>query len=335
MNRPVACPVVHRTVRELTPEEVFARLREAPHAQRQGYRAMYSSWYGGIIRDPQMMMLPIDDHIVHRGDGVFEAIKCVDGRLYGLDRHLERMARSAALIGLVPPQTLPEIREICLATTKASGLRDAILRLYVSRGPGGFTANPYESIAAQIYLVITELKPVATEKYEKGASVKISAFCVKEGVFATVKSCNYLQNVMMKKEAVDGGVDFTVSRDERGFLAEGSTENFALISERGEFLVPGFERTLKGVTAVRMMELAESLLIPAGVVRAVRNESITEHDVLRAREAMMLGTTLDVLPVTSFEGQPIGRGEVGPVCREFLRVMREDLRDGPMVTVLD
>lgn len=318
-----------RMIPILSFDDVLAKLRETPHASRQAYSAMYSTWFGGIVRDPQLMMIPVDDHVVHRGDGVFEAIKCEEGRIYALTRHLDRLERSASLIGLRPPHSLHEMEAIAIETVRAAKQETAMIRLYVTRGPGGFTANPYEPMASQMYLVVTSYKPMPLEKYEHGVSVKISEIRVKEGFFATVKSCNYLPNVLMKKEAVDQGVDFTVSRDENGHLAEGSTENFAIISKDGELVVPGFTRTLKGVTAVRVMELA-AVLVRNGTLQGVRNGAISVEDVMQAREAMMLGTTLDVLPVTRFEGHSVATGQVGPICRELQKILREDMRSGPL-----
>ncbi len=317
-------------------DDVVRRLEQTPHPSRKDYMAMYSSWYGGIVTDPELMMLPIDDHMVHRGDGVFEAIKCVDCKIYALDRHLERLARSAEMVSLKLPHSIQELREICVETTKASNAIHALLRFYISRGPGGFTTNPYEVISAQVYLVITPLRSLLQEKYDKGVSVMVSSIPVKEGIFATVKSCNYLPNVLMKKEAMDRGVDFSVSKDENGYLAESSTENFAIVTKEGDFLVPGFSRTLKGVTAVRAMELAEKHLVPKGILRSVRNAHITKEDVFNAAEAMMLGTTLDCLPVTLFESRAVGGGpgQIGPVNRELYRLFKYDMQSGPLVTDL-
>lgn len=320
----------------LSASEVLERMSRQVPPIRQTYAAMYSSWFGGIVREPSLMVIPIDDHGFHRGDAVFEAIKCVDGRIYALDRHLERMKRSADAIHLKLPRSLEEMHRIAVETVRASGLRNCYLRYYASRGPGGFTQNPYDSIGAQIYLVITAFKAMPAEKYETGVAIMLSSIRVKEGIFATVKSCNYLPNVLMKKEAVDAGVDFSVSRDEHGWIAEGSTENFAIISKDGELVVPGFERTLKGVTASRLMELAERDLVPRGLLKGVRNGHLTEEDVLSAREAMMLGTTLDVLPVTTFGGRKIGEaGRVGPLCRELQKSLLADMVEGPLVTAID
>jgi branched-subunit amino acid aminotransferase/4-amino-4-deoxychorismate lyase len=320
------------SIPELTFEQVVSRLKSVPVPARARFLAMYSSWFGGIVREPELMLLPIDDHMVHRGDGVFEGIKCVDGKIYCLDRHLERLARSASLVSLEGPAQ-ETLKQICVETVRAAGAADCMMRLYLSRGPGSFTPNPYDTLGAQVYLIVTMYRGADKEKYEKGVTAKLSKMAVKEGLFANVKSCNYLQNVLMKKEAVDAGVDYTISHDEQGFLAEGSTENFAIVSARGELLVPGFERTLKGVTAVRAMELASQKLLARGLVTSVRNAQIRAGDVEQAREVMMLGTTLDCLPVTTFEAKKVGGdGKVGPVCRALLEVLSEDLKTGPFLT---
>lgn len=293
---------------------------------------MYSTWLGGIVTDPAVMVIPIDDHGFHRGDAVFEAVKAVDGRAYALDRHLERLQTSASHISLKMPFDLKGLHDICVETVRASKCRDAILRMYVSRGPGGFTTNPYETVGSQFYLVITPFKPMAAAKYEAGVSAKISAIKVKDGIFANVKSCNYLPNVLMKKEALDAGVDFTVSIDEEGYLAEGSTENFAIVDEQGNFVVPGFERTLKGITVFRVMELAREAGLKAKEFGEVRHFKITKDDVFKAREAFFVGTTLDCIPVTQFEGRAIGGGKPGPVSHRLNELLRADMKSGPLVT---
>ncbi|MES2855701.1 MAG: aminotransferase class IV [Bdellovibrionota bacterium] len=317
-------------IKVLSADEVVENLRTKAQAGRN-YAAMYSTWLGGITKEPSLMVIPIDDHGFHRGDAVFEAVKCIGRKIYALERHLDRMEISANYIGMKLPVSKKELFEIAVETTKASGIDDSLLRYYVSRGPGGFTTNPYESVGAQVYLVITPFKPVPKEKYENGVSANVSKIAVKEGMFANVKSCNYLPNVLMKKEAVDTGVDFTVSEDENGNLAEGSTENFAIITEDGRFVVPGFERTLKGVTVFRMMELVKPL-IDSGLIKSVGHGKLKREDVLRAKEAMFIGTTLDCLPVTKFEDRIIGTGKQGPVAKKFLELMVADLIEGPLVT---
>ena len=308
----------------LNAEDVLEGLKRQP---ARGYAAMYSSWYGGIVTDPNLMMIPIDDHGFHRGDAVFEAAKAVDGKIYALDRHLDRMHVSASKIGIKMPQ---DLREISIETAKASGLKDCLLRTYVSRGPGGFTTNPYETFGPQTYLVITPLAPPSKTKYENGVSAKTSDVKIKEGVFSTVKSCNYLPNVMMKKEALDAGVDFTVSIDENGVIAEGSTENFAVLTKDGRFVVPSFDRTLRGITLIRAMELAQETPELRALVSRVEHGALRVRDVYDAREAFFLGTTLDCLACTTYDGRKIGSGVRGPFAEALQRALIKDIANGPL-----
>ena len=79
---------MHPIVR-LKDEQVLEKLPRLPH--HDNYLAMYSSVYGGIIQDPRLMLVPVDDHIVHRGDGIFEAFKSIDRKIYLLQSHLDRL----------------------------------------------------------------------------------------------------------------------------------------------------------------------------------------------------------------------------------------------------
>ncbi len=286
------------------------------------YHAYYSTWLGGITKDPSLMVLPMDDHMVHRGDGVFEAMKAVNRRVFLMKEHLERLARSAAVIGLSLPFSTSEIQDIILQTLKVADRPDVLIRLFISRGPGGYTTNPYDSVASQMYLTITDLKPPKTELYEKGVRIGRSQVLVKEGWMAQVKSCNYLPNVMMKKEAIDRKLDFTISFDVEQNLAESSTENIALVDAVGELVHPQFDRILRGTTMIRVFELASQ----QGLKTKVRH--VSEKDLMQAREVFMIGTTLDVLPVTEYEGQKIGEGRVGPVAYKLREILQQDLALG-------
>lgn len=289
---------------------------------------MYSSWLGGIVKDPSMMLIPVDDHLVHRGDGVFEAFKCQHKRIYLLEEHLDRLEKSAAALSLPWPHSRAEMREIIIQTVRASGLSEAVLRLYISRGPGTFSPNPYDSIGSQMYLIVTALKNLPAEKYEKGARIGKSQVPPKEPWLARIKTCNYLPNVMMKKESVDRGLDFTVGFDAQGFLTESSTENMILLSAEGSLIHPTLQQILSGTTMNRVFELAQALL-PSGEIKKIEARNISEKEIQEAQELMMAGTTLDVLPVVEYENRKIASGQVGPVARRLLQLLREDIAQGP------
>lgn len=321
------------TIRVLTPAEIQAQLQERHYPAQKSYLAMYSTWWDGIIKDPSLMVVPIDDHLVHRGDGVFEAIKIIGGNIFLLDEHLNRLALSAELISLPLPRTLQEIKSILFQTAREANATNALLRLYISRGPGGFTTNPYESIASQMYLVVTSFAAVAEEKYRNGVKVGRSQVPPKDPWFARIKSCNYLPNVLMKKESVDRQIDFTIGFDERGVMTESSTENIVLVDKDGHLVRPRLKQILKGTTMMRAFELAE-VLISSQDIQSISERDISEADLQSAREVMMIGTTLDVLPVTEYEGRKIGSGAQGPVAAKLLALLRADIKSGPKATPL-
>ena len=88
---------------------------------RASLYAMYASTTGCITTDPMVMTVPVDDHLVHRGDGVFESFKCVEGSMYNLDAHLRRLEVSCLAIGLSLPVELHLLKEVLVQTVRAGG----------------------------------------------------------------------------------------------------------------------------------------------------------------------------------------------------------------------
>lgn len=295
-------------------------LRKPWHAN---YLAMYSSLYGGIVTDPVLMTLPVDDHLVHRADGVFDVFKCVNGKAYSMEEHLVRLNGSAGRIDLKFPPEFENIRDIIKQTVRVGAYPDVMVRIIVSRGSGGFSTNPYECPVSHLYVIVTKLKSPSMEDYQNGVSIISAPVPVKPPMFANIKSCDYLGNVLVKKAAIEAGVQFAVNWDENGHLAEGSTENIMLVSPDRELLIPDFGRVLKGVTATRVAELAETL-VRKGELKAVKEDQIDREAAAACPEAMLTGTSLDVLPVTKWDGKPVGDGKVGPVTNMLMSLIRED-----------
>jgi len=310
------------------------RLDQSRQAFQRHYLAMYSSIIGGIVTDPLLMTVPIDDHLVHRGDGVFEMLKGVDGGLYNLDAHLRRLAASAAAIGSALPQEPARLRQTVIETVRAAGVRDCSVRVYVSRGPGSFGVNPYDCPASQLYVVVGTLSPSFMTLHPKGATVRVSRIPLKPAFFATMKNCNYLPNVLMKKEAVDAGVDFVAGFDSNGYLAEGATENFGLVMLDGALVCPRLDNVLCGTTMARVLDLAQAL-VTDGTLSRIAYGDLTLADLQNAREILIFGTTTDVTRVCEFDGRPLP--EASPVFTALSRLLQADIRHGtpPQRTPID
>ena len=293
---------------------------------------MYSSWWDGITTEPNLMVVPADDHMVHRGDGLFETFQCVDGAIYNFDAHLARLENGAKAIALELRWSRDDIRRIVGEVLKAGGRRDALIRVFVSRGPGGHSANPYECPEALLLVLAIGLPAPFMAGHPGGAKVGVSGVPNKEGLFAQVKSVNYLPNVLMKKQAVDAGVDFMLGFDKDGHMTELPTENFGIVTPEGVLKVPRPDHILLGTTMLRVLALAREHLVPAGVLAGVEEAGVPRAEIERSAELLVFGTTPRVTAVTEFAGRPVGDGTPGPVWRALSRLFEADLRNPAMLT---
>ena len=314
------------TLRHLDLKDCESLAKEFLKPYHKDYLAMYSSVLGGVVTHPFLMAIPVDDHMVHRGDGIFEALKCVNGNIYNLQAHLKRLEHSARAVYLTMPANPKQITKLVTGTVRIAGTRDCLIRLFVSRGPGGFTTNPYECPSSQIYIVVCVPSAPPEQQWKEGVSLRRSSIPVKKSYFANIKSCNYLPNVLMKKEAVDGGVHYTISMDENGFLGEGSTENVGLVTSEGVLKFPKFSRILRGTTVTRAADLAESI-VATGKLQQVTFEDITLNEAYCGTEILLFGTTFDILPVVTFDGHSIGSGSPGEIYHLLRQLLEEDIRN--------
>jgi branched-chain amino acid aminotransferase len=303
-----------------------AWLDAAPAAHQQNYFAMFSNLLGGIITDPRRMLVPVDDHLVHRGDGVFDTAKCIAGNLYNLEAHLDRLEQAAAQIVLVPPMDRATLRAAIIATTRAGGRRDCLLRVLLGRGPGSLGINPRDCPQASLYILAYAGQPTFMQAHPGGARIITSRIPVKSGFLATTKTVNYLPNALMKLEASTAGVDFAAAFDAAGHLAEGATENFGIVTPEHFLRLPGPEHILAGTTMNRASALAADL-VQSGLLRGVERGAITRAAALAAREVLIFGTTPDVTSVVAWDGQPIGAGTPGPLGMALNARLQRDMRE--------
>ena len=307
------------TVPVLTGDELAARILATPRPGEENILAYYEHRLGAICREPRLMLLPLDDHLAHRGDGIFETVKYVDGRLYQLDEHLARMQRSAAGIYLSPPCPWEEIRELVLLTAATGGEPSGMMRILLGRGAGGFGIDPAESPESSLYIVAYRFTPKPESWFSQGRRGFRTSIPAKQGYLARIKNANYLPNVLMVHEAHSKGMDVPFCFNEEGFLAESAIANICLVNTEGVLEVPQFTNALPGTTIRRALELLE------GKVRHVLRP-VTEEDILEASEVLMLGTGPDCVAVVEYEGKPIGSGREGDVARLLRGLIREDIR---------
>ncbi|CAL5097681.1 unnamed protein product [Urochloa decumbens] len=313
--------------------QVLQKLQEKWKSTQQPYPAMYSSVVGGIILDPSMMAIPIDDHMVHRGHGVFDTATLSDGYLYELDSHLDRLLESASKAKIDPPFPRETMRDVLIQMAAASQCRDGSIKYWLSAGPGDFLLSPNGCTGPAFYAVVipassTSASASAAAALRSGMKAITSTVPMKHPFFAGIKSVNYLPNALAVAEAEARGAYAPVWVDEDGCVAEGPTMNVAFVTADGDLVVPAPGRVLAGCTARRVLALAPRL-VEAGMLRSAGDARIPAAEARRCAEMMFVGSGLPVMPVVEWDGQPIGDGRVGRVCLALSEMLRDDMKSGP------
>jgi len=309
----------------LTRDEAIARLQDAVHAKAANFYAMYSSALGGIVTDPALMVLPLDDHMVHRGHSVFDTATLTGGMLYQLDPHLDRLLRSAELARVPLPFPREELRQIILDTAAASRQREGSVRYWLSAGPGGFGLGPAECVGSSFYVIVFNQELYPASYYTDGMKVITSNIPIKPPLFARIKSTNYLPNVLVVLEAKDRSADNGIFIDQRGMVAESSNMNVAFVTKDRVFRHPVFDAILSGITIQRVLQFAERL-VQQGDLKEIRLADVSVSEGREAAEMMLIGSSIKIAPVVEWDGRPIGDGKPGPIAKMLLQLWEEDVR---------
>ncbi len=317
--------------RVLSTAEAVERMT-AKRRGKRGCYAMFSSYLGGVVTDPAVMTVPLDDHMVHRGHGVFDTCSLVNGRLYRLGIHIDRLLVSASGARIEVPWSREQLIEMVADTAASSGARNGIVRYWLTAGPGGFSFMPSECEAPCFYCVVLDPMSFGADGFDpmrdgfREATVRDTP--MKPPLLAQIKSNNYLLNVLTHMEAADGGGTFGIIVDDDGFIAEACVMNVCSVSDEGVFVTPPFEGILHGTTMRRLLEMARSVLCAEGLLRSVEQRPLPAAEARAAAELIMSGGDTHVFPVVEWDGAPIGNGVVGPVAKRLHELIETETTAG-------
>jgi 4-amino-4-deoxychorismate lyase len=318
-------PVSNISLPVLNADDVLAGLRGLRAKQPVKFSAFYSSQLGGIVTDPALMVIPFDDHMVHRGHGIFDTAGLVDGRIYDLEAHLDRFLGSAERSKLKLAGSREDMREIIVKTTAASGLRNGAIRYWPSSGPGSLELSPAAGAQPGFFVMIFGGLSYPDRWYTEGLRVMTTTYPIKPPLYAITKATNYLPNVLMQMEAKEAGFDNGVFIDAEGHVGESSNMNVAFVTGDGVLAHPKFDHILAGCTSLRLLELAH-VLRDRGLLRGIEVRDIPVAEARASREMLLLGSSVKVAPVVQWDGQVIGDGRPGPVAAALLKLLEEDMR---------
>ncbi len=306
----------------LDTDQYFNKIKNTPKAGENNILAFYNSHIKAICENPRLCLVPLDDHMVHRGDGVFEALAHNNGSFFLLSEHLERLKISAEKIGISLPCSLDELRKIIAQVALAGKVKKSVIRIFVGRGVGSFGVNPKDCKESSLYVICTVFTGYGEHVYIDGVKALTSSYRAKEEYLATVKSLNYLPNVLMKKEALDKGYDLPLVFDEHDILTEGTTENIIIVDQNDNILIPSFKRALKGTT----VNLLADLLIKNGH-SVLKDQAIKKAEIFQAKEVIAIGTTTQAVPIINVDGKEIANGKVGDMAKLARKLILESIEN--------
>lgn len=285
-------------------------------------------YLNGEFVPQERAVVSVFDHGLLYGDGVFEGIRAYHGRVFKLDEHLDRLYESAKTIAMEIPVSKDEMQEIVLETLRRNNLRDAYIRLVVTRGTGDLGLDPRKCPKPTIFCIAASIQLYPEELYRKGLEVitvstrrNIPTACSPR-----VKSLNYLNNIYAKIEAGLAGVPEAIMLNAEGYVAEATGDNIFIVKNGVLITPPSYVGILEGVTRNAVMDLARRKGIP------VEEKVFILHDVYTADECFLTGTAAEVIPTVKVDGRTIGDGKPGKVTWELIAAFRELTKvDGPLI----
>jgi len=275
-------------------------------------------YINGKFLDQADATVSVLDHGFLYGDGIFEGIRLYNGCIFRLDEHLERLEYSAKSILLDLPWTRRQIADATCEACRVNKLKDGYIRLVVSRGVGSLGLSPKSCSNPQLIIIADKIQLYPPEFYEKGLKIITvpTRRCNPAALPPTVKSLNYLNNILAKIEAQNLGFHEAVMLNDQGYIAECTGDNIFLIHKGRLFTPPFSAGALAGITRGAVLDIARDLKI------TVEEKNLTRYDAWIADECFLTGTGAEVIPVIEMDGRAIGTGKPGPVTRKITAAFR-------------
>ena len=271
-------------------------------------------WYRNHIGDARECHISILDHGLLYGDGVFEGIRITGGKVFRLGDHIARLERSARAIGLELPLRGEALANVVLATARANDEAEAYVRLVATRGVGELGIDPSSCTEPDLFCIVASLRMFPDAVRAQGLRLLTSYLRrpASDMLDPQVKSLNYLNNVLAKRDARLKGYDDALLFNQGGRVTEATGANLFAVINRVLVTPPTVDGALPGITRDTVMRCHQA------TGAQVECRSLTRYELLAAEEVFLAGSGAGLVSVASLDDTPIGTG-IRPVV-EQLRV---------------
>lgn len=259
------------------------------------------AWVDGKIVPASEARVSVLDHGFLFGDGVFEGLRLTAAGIFRFEDHLRRLEIATRAIGLSIEGGMDPVRSVARETALAWGPREGYLRLIVSRGVGALGLDPLSCPTPTIVCIAAGTVRLAPDKAARGIDLITSSLRRPSGdvLDPRVKSLNYLNNILAKREANQRGADDALMLNGRGLVAEATAANiFTLTGNRLDTPTVS-DGALDGVTRRTVLEIARDLGLET------RERSLGRFDLFAADSVFYTGSRAGLVPIASLDGTPI------------------------------
>ena len=274
---------------------------------------------GDLIPRSRANISPFDHGFLY-GYALFETMRVYSGKIFLLNRHLDRLIHSAEYLN-IPLQNI-DLEESCYKTLKANNLEDARIRLTVSIGEGDAIPDRPTDPNPTIIIIVTPYTSLPSELYQSGFKAVTSSIQQNsQSPLSRMKTANYLSSLLARQEAKAAEANEALLLNERGVLCEGSTSNvFVVLND--VLITPNVESgCLAGITREAVIALALTLGINL-IERGIMPNELAEAD-----EAFLTNSLLEIMPLVEVDGKPIGhenqQGKPGPITKRIMEAYAE------------
>ncbi len=273
----------------------------------------------GKLIEKENAKISVFDHGLLYGDGVFEGIRSYNCLVFKLKEHIDRLYESAHTIMLNIPMSKEQMKKAVINTLKANKLKDAYIRLIVTRGSGDLGLDPRKCKRGTVIIITDKIVLYPEELYKKGLkTITVPTLRnVPEALNPQIKSLNYLNNIMAKIEAINAGYQEAIMLNSLGFVAECTGDNLFIVKNKQLYTPDRSMGTLRGITRDCVIDIAQKAKIPT------HECVLTRHEIFNAEECFLTGTAAEIIPVVSVDGRQIGDGEPGKITHLLMRTFKK------------
>ena len=270
---------------------------------------MQKIWINGKFAAPDKAKVSVFDRGFMYGDGVFETMRGYAGKVFKLDRHLDRLFESLDIMGIKHKYSKRRLRGAVYEALKINKLSNAYIKLAVTRGEGRFGISHKDIFSPNVVITAKDFEGYPSHMFDTGLNANITGVQNERSIISNIKTLNYLPYILARFDAKEKGFDEAILTNMEGFVTEAATSNIFIV-KNNRLVTPSVKSgILPGITRGVIIDIARKLKM------AVREGAVSRRELFGADELFLTNSLAEVLPVTRVDSKRIGTGAVGDITK--------------------